>query len=261
MFTGQCVTTDKKFITVDALRRLIARDCPIKNGGPCPKRPVTATVTAEPVICPAAQSCECPSILPYQCPQVEPAMLDCPKVIPICNCSTTVTSSSKTGKSARSLVECQEDLEKCQRSLLFSGVSKSGAQDSRKTWREEATRLGEVLFNLNLTKIQFQNKSIALVEEVRRCQERNEKIEQDVEDLTHGWGSANATIRHFQIEAANLTKLWEDCLQDQVERERLMDDQRTNITVCRGELVGLQETIRTCQTDVGELRRNGSGNS
>ena len=189
MFSGQCVSSDKKFITIETLRRLITRDCPIKNEGPCPKN----RVTASPIV---QEPCDCPVITSVS---PRPATVLTPLPASECDCLDLMNRLMATAvvalptsvkplvttarKSMLTLSTCDADLKTCEQSLVFAGTSKSGAQESRRTCEADVLQLQGEMLLLNLTKIQFQNRSMDLSEEVRKCHQYKEEFESDVSTL------------------------------------------------------------------------------
>ncbi len=162
LFSGACTPTDKKYVTVETLRRLIARDCPIRNAGPCPK--------AKPVVVPDC-TCICPTV-------------ECISTSTSTTANTTPTSTTAITTMASTTVtpacvcpvvasttqsSCETSLNECQNSLAFTGTSKSGAQSSRDELSKQLEDLGVELLGLNNTRMFYQNRSIDLVEELRIC--------------------------------------------------------------------------------------------
>jgi hypothetical protein len=142
---------------VDTLRKLITRDCPIRNAGPCPK--------VKPVEVPDC-TCICPAV-------------ECSSVATSTSISTTATTTLSTTTAAPPCVcptpalttpsSCESDLIACQNSLTFTGTSKAGAQGARDALSKQLEDLGVELSNLNLTKIYYHNRSIDLGDELLEC--------------------------------------------------------------------------------------------
>ena len=265
MFSGQCVSSDKKFITIETLRRLITRDCPIKNEGPCPKNRVTALpMVQEPCECPLITSASpCRVFFSTLSPTSECDCLDLMNRLSATTVATTSTSTRFPAARAQKLVlttsKCDEDLKLCEQSLIFAGTSKSGAQESRRTWEEETIRLQGEMMLLNVTKTQFQNRSIDLSVEIRKCHQEKQEFENGLTFLKEGWRKTNLTLLQLQVDDVNMTQLWEKCLEDRVHGETLADDRKTNLTVCEGSLTSVRQKDRACQALLPGLRKNGSG--
>ena len=257
LFSGQCVEVDKKYVTVAALRSLIARDCPIKNAGPCPKARPSSVASTDPCVCPvspvpevkcveqvmqATQSppCECPT------PAIEivrPILL--PRVA-----TTTAPTTLST---------CESDLKRCERSLVFTDTSKAGAQTSRQDWKTKYDQSQLLVEGVNFTKVQYQNRSSDLSVEVRKCHENLRKSNERVTELTEGWRSTNASLSQSEMDESNATSMWDQCLQDKVDCEILSDQRRVNLTVLDGLLTTSERSDEECQNLLPGLNRKITG--
>ena len=143
LFSGQCVEADPKYIPMDRLRRLILRDCPIVNEGPCPR---VRTAPVEPCICPTLPAT---SSRPQSIATVRPL------------CPATYLPE---------LVACNVSLSECRNALQFSGTTKSGAQSSRQAFQEQVDSLTKQLNEENITRHHLLNQSQQLKDEVKDCQ-------------------------------------------------------------------------------------------
>ena len=78
---------------------------------------------------------------------------------------------------------CQKDLVECEKSLLFTGTSKAGAQQSRKVVYKDLEELVTDFGKLNFTRYHFENKSIDLAKEVCTCQTDKWKLDESTKEL------------------------------------------------------------------------------
>ena len=245
LFTGQCTESDKKYVTVAALRGLIARDCPIKNAGPCPKvRSTPLAVAAEPCVCP-----------------VTPATaLTIISESPVCQCPTSVPCpSSELLQTVTTASTCESDLRECQQSLTFTDTSKAGAQTSRQDWEGKYIQSQLIAEGINFTKVQYQNRSKDLSEEVRKCLEKLGAANGKITELNDGWRSANSTLLKNKLDETNITKSWDQCLEDKLDCEVLSDERRVNLTVVEGLLEKSLKSDSGCQGSISKLNERISG--
>jgi hypothetical protein len=233
LHSGQCPDTDDKFIPMDRLRRLILRDCPIKNAGPCPKTRSSAASTN-----------------PCVCPKLEDLVIT----------STTVVTSTTTTPSSPVEDKCASQLEACKKSLTFTSTTKEGAQNSRSNLAGEVDRLLGELDSMNVTKQQFENKSKLLSDEFRECGKELSQMEEVNKGLREGWEATNATLLSREADVSNLTSLWTDCLSDKAESESLTDDLRVNLTICEGDLQTKTSSDDTCRGITAKLQTANAGN-
>jgi hypothetical protein len=195
LLEDECVPGDPKYVTVETLKRLIFRDCPIKNAGPCPKRSPAPCPEPEPCLCPTVTTelttlstpCYCPEVT-TQTPEECPSCPDC--ICPVC---------------AAPLIDsvCPIALEKCEESLSFTDLSKGGAQGERITWKSEAQRLRE---DLNITwsvRDRYKVERDNLAGEVRNCSIK-------IESLTRSADLYNVTI-------TDMNATYDNCSNDLIE--------------------------------------------
>ena len=251
LFSGQCIETDAKYVPMDRLRRLILRDCPIPNAGPCPKVKNTVSPTA---------TCDCPEVkqVQCQCPVVELVTVATVKTtIPTTSASTTSTATTTTASTTMSA--CQKELVECEKSLLFTGTAKAGAQQSRKVVNKDLEELVTDFGKLNFTRYHFENKSIDLATEVRTCQTNKGKLDELVKELVKGWRQTNVTLAKAVKDITNLTKLWDDCTKEKGDQEAYTDDLKGNLTICWGDLGALQAAAETSEQIVPQLQQANKG--
>ena len=246
LFSGQCTESDKKYVTVAALRGLIARDCPIKNAGPCPKvRSATLVAAAEPCVCPVNPTTAITTV-------TKSPICKCPLPIP---CPTHVLPQVVTTAST-----CESDLRDCRQSLTFTGTSKAGAQTSRQDWESKFEQSQLIVEGINFTKVQYQNRSKDLSEEVKKCLEKLEATNEKVTELRDGWRLTNSTLLKNRIDEANITEQWDQCLEDKLDCEVLSDERRVNLTVIEGLLETSLRSDQGCQDLVLQLNKKITGN-
>lgn len=189
LFAGQCTPADKKYVTVETLRKLIVRDCPIRNAGPCPKaKPVPVPDCT--CICPDPECTSTSSTVTSTSTTslATTTMKATTTMCPICVCPEVVSTTQSS---------CEVSLSQCKNSLQFSGVSKSGAQGSRDDLTKELAQLRKDLLNTNLTKMQYFNKSVDLTETIQSCLEDS------------GNFSGLYWVLKAQLESdVNVTELW-----------------------------------------------------
>ncbi len=227
LLDGQCVPEDPKFLTVDALKRLIFRDCPVRNAGPCPKKACPVCPQPELCICPDTNcNSTCPlsdttTTLPCICPEA-------PEPTP---CPTSTTSACPPCPTPTVDTVCPTALGECQKSLYFTDLSKGGAQGERKTWKEEAERL---VIELNTTETRCDNyreQRNVLVQEVKNCTTERDSLFVD-------WGLTNATLSDL---------------------ESMHDNRTVDLVECRGNLSLALFSNETCQRQLMEAKGNESG--
>ena len=241
---------------MDRLRRIILRDCPIPNAGPCPK---TKAVTSPPAVskCPEVSRvpCQCPEIpsVPCQCPEVK-----CPVIVQKL-VQTTTKSTTSTTTSTSTASTCQQELVECEKSLGFSGTAKDGAQRSRSAIQKDLERLQEDFDKLNFTRYHFENESIDLAKEVRSCQTAKGECEEAKKDADKGWRQTNITLVKVKKDVANLTSLWNTCLTEKGEQEGYADDLQGNLTICLGDLTTSKTAETTNEQIITELKENIKG--
>ena len=154
---------------------------------------------------------------------------------------------------------CQRELIECEKSLLFTGTSKDGAQESRKVVNKDLEELLTNYGKLNFTRFHFENKSIDLAQEVRTCQTDKGKLDETMKELVKGWRQTNVTLVQASKDIANLTKLWENCSKDKGEQEAYADDLKGNLTICWGDYGALQGSAEANEKIVSNLQTTNKG--
>ena len=154
---------------------------------------------------------------------------------------------------------CQKQLIECEKSLLFTGTSKAGAQESRKAANKDLEELITNYGKLNFTRFHFENKSIDLAQEVRTCQTDKGKLDEVIKELLKGWRQTNVTLVQASKDAANLTKLWENCSKEKGDQEAYADDLKGNLTICWGDYGALQGSTETSEKIVSNLQITNKG--
>ncbi len=236
MRAGLCVETDDKYIPVDLMRRMILRDCPVKNSGPCPRPKITKTSAA-----PQACVCECP-----HCPECVCPFLSSTSTTPVP--STTTTTDG-----------CYKSLADCQSSLSFTQTSLLGAQSSRGEVDTALTQLLRDLSVTNLTRLHYQNRSAELGESVKSCLEELGDTQQELSKIVGNWERMNASMEEERKMDLNVTGLWETCLSDKSRVVKLSDQTRLNLTLCEGELTRSKNAKTACDNLLGPSEQKNSG--
>jgi hypothetical protein len=229
-----CVETDDKYIPVDLMRRMILRDCPIKNNGPCP-RPKAMKTSAPLKAC----VCECPHCAECVCPSLPP---------------TTTTAATTTTADG-----CYKSLADCQNLLTFTQTSLLGAQSGRGEVDTELTQLLRDLSVSNLIRLHYQNRSEELGESVKTCLEDLGNLQQDLSRVIGNWERMNSSIEEEKKMDVNVTGLWEICLNDKSRAVKLADQTRLNLTLCEGELTKSRNAKTACDNLLGPSERKNLG--
>ena len=196
LLEDQCVPGDPKYVTVETLKRLIFRDCPVKNAGPCPKRSSTACPEPEPCLCPTTVAELTTTITPCACPEVPTQAPEECAPCPTCVCPACAVPTADS--------ICPTALEKCKESLSFTDLSKGGAQGERVTWKSEVQRLQEELNTTLIDRDRFKQERDDLAGEVRNCSVK-------VGGLNRSGDLVSATLSDLEATYDNCTNDLTEC--------------------------------------------------
>ena len=215
--------TDTYKVTVAKMVQLIRQDCPIINGGPCPR-----------VVCQGEVSTTCP---PCERPGIK--ITPCP---PCPSCTTTTPSPRVTcpACSTTDFDKCTASLGSCEDSLTFERTAKEGAQKTANEYKDEVSDLTREVNLVTTDRGWYKNKTSELTASLNEC--------------NYGYGLANDSV-DFSVKLANeLSGKLDFCYQEFNKSSLSIKNIQARLNKSIDDNSVLKKVQSSLQSDLRELR-------